>query len=293
MPLLPNEPRLIDKTLQQALTDQFLMPAVGELMALLVGLREELNTELRQLRPVKQGKPYPLGQCLEISQAVSKRLQQLDHMALKPDAAQGLLALRSFISHGGSVRQVWGDLRGEYFQNALMVGGLYVDVANDTVDPSKPPVEILPFAESQLTPISGFDHFSRVAACYWQARLYPNHLVPALAPYFPLVSVTTDGLVQFQSACNYMIALTETASFYPSETVLERGAMDSNLFNLMSDHLAAFANLLAADPIVGKIAASAMCVSYRDQGVTASEQQRDNAVRTVLQLNAQLARFRV
>lgn len=293
MPLLPNEPRLVDKTVQQALTNQFLMPSVCELTALFLGLRQALDTELSQVNVMKQGKAYPIGQCLEISQAVSQRLPYLDPSTLKPDAAHGLLALRSFIRHGGEVRQVWGDLRGEYFQNALMVGGLYVDVANDTVDPRKPPVEVLPFAEARLTPIRDYHHFSRVAMSYWQARLYPNHLVPALAPYFPLVSITAYGLVQFQSACNYMIALTEEGSFYPSEAVLEGAAMDSNLFSFMHGRLAAFSNLLAAEPIAGQTAALAICDSYRDQGVAGSAQQRDNAVRTVLQLNAELARFRV
>ncbi|MEL7969110.1 hypothetical protein AAG587_22330 [Vreelandella neptunia] len=68
--------------------------------------------------------------------------------------------MTQFFRQGGLVRQVWGDLRGEYFQNALLVGGLYVDVANDIVDPRKPPGEILPFAEARLAPISDFHHFS-------------------------------------------------------------------------------------------------------------------------------------
>lgn len=160
MPLLPNEPGFIDEAFQHALTERHLIPVRHELGALFLNLRNALDPELRQARPVKQGKAYPLGQCLEISEALFKRLSHIDPATLEPDAALGLDALKTLVRQGGSVRQVWGDLRGEYFQNAMLVGTLYVDVANDTVDPHKPPVEILPFAEARLRPIGDFRHFS-------------------------------------------------------------------------------------------------------------------------------------
>ena len=55
-------------------------------------------------------------------------------------------AIREFIGKGGAFRSVWGVLREQYFQNAIQLGGLYVDVSNDTVVVTKPKVEILPIA---------------------------------------------------------------------------------------------------------------------------------------------------
>ncbi len=293
MPLLPNEPRVIDETVQQALTEQFLMPAIGELMVLFVDLRQSLDTKLSQLRPLKQDKPYPLGQCLEISEAIFQHLRNLNPCTLKPEAACGFNALRNFVRVGGSVRQVWGDLRGEYFQNALLLGTLYVDVANDTVNPYKHPVEILPFAEAKFAPINDFYHFSMVAARYWQACVYPNHLIPSLAPYFPLISLTADGFVQVQSASNYMIALTQAGAFYPSESVLKEALMAKNLFNFMHGRLAALSVTLAAEPKIGQTEALAMCACYREQREVEALKQRDRSVREVLHINAELARFRI
>ncbi|BBI49679.1 hypothetical protein HORIV_21000 [Vreelandella olivaria] len=123
MPLLPNEPRIADEAVQTGLTEQYLLPLIDELATLFVGLRHTLDVELRKVRPVKQGKPYPLGQCLEISQALLQRLSQLEPATLEPEAARGFQALTHFVRQGGLVRQVWGDLRGDYFQNALLVGG--------------------------------------------------------------------------------------------------------------------------------------------------------------------------
>jgi len=288
MPLLPNEPRIADEAVQTGLTEQYLLPFIDELATLLVGLRHALDVELRKARPVKQGKPYPLGQCLEISQALLQRLSRLDSAMLEPEAARGFQALTQFVRQGGLVRQVWGDLRGDYFQNALLVGGLYVDVANDTVDPRKPPVEILPFAEARLAPISDFHHFSRVAERYWQARLYPNHLVPELAPYFPLMSVSSEGFIQLQSASNYMIALTQAGAFHPAEAVLEGALMDAQLFGVLHGRLSALPIMLAAHPSVGQEAALTACKAYREQGVAENSQHRDKAVKAVLQVNAAL-----
>ncbi len=296
-PLLPNEPRIPDEQREQALTVRFLSPALAELESLFLALRGELDPALRQARPVKQGKPFPLGQCLEISQAVQRQLQQLDPATLDGDAAQGYRALAAFMQHGGSVRQVWGDLRGEYFQNAFLVGTLYVDVANDTVDPAKPSVEVLPFAASRLVPVADYRHFARVAARYWQARVYPNHLLPELAPFFPLITVTAAGFVQLQAASNYMIALTLAGAFRPAETVLAEAPMNASLFGLLRQRLAsqpcALPVALAAYPEAGRAAALAMCQTYREQEIMEDTQRRDTAVKAVLRVNGELARFRV
>lgn len=154
-PLLPNEPCLQLPTAERTLTERHLLPVLAELQAGFLAVRRQLDPELERLQPVKLGKPYPLGQCLEIAEAVQKRLRTVEVASLPVDAALGLRALRAFLRAGGSFRQVWGDLRGQYFQNAFQLGSLYIDVANDTVTPTKPQVEILPFEQAQFIPMRG------------------------------------------------------------------------------------------------------------------------------------------
>lgn len=293
MPLLPNEPIIDDDAAQRSLTEQFLMPVLCEVATLFLALRQSLDTELCQARPFKQGKPYPLGQCLEISEALFKRLPLIEPAMLKPDAARGWHALRSFTQQGGLVRQVWGDLRGEYFQNAFIIGVLYVDVANDTVDPGKHPVEILPFEQAKLSSIRDFGHFSMVAARYWQARIYPNHLIPSLAPYFPLISVTTSGFVQLQSASNYMIALAEESDFQSSETVLKTTLMNASLFHLLRNNLSPNGFSLPHSPTQGQNLAVTSCVNARQEQWKTSPQTRNRAVANVVKLNQALSRLTI
>jgi len=229
-PLLPNEPRIRFPDAQAALTARYLQPVLPELEACLLAVRRQLDPELEHLQPLKLGKPYPLGQCLEIAEAVQKRLRTVVKEKLPPDAAIGLCALRAFRRAGGDFRQVWGDLRGQYFQNAFQVGTLYVDVANDTVTPTKPKVEVLPFHEAQFVPIRDFEHFRQIARRYWGDEVYPNHVLPELAPHCPLIHVSQSGCITLHDATQYMLAMTRTQGFAPSEAVLRESPMPQALF---------------------------------------------------------------
>ncbi|MCW2247397.1 hypothetical protein M2352_003031 [Azospirillum fermentarium] len=189
---------------QEELTRRFLLPALGEIERSLYALRADIDAELAPRLPPIMGGGYPRGRCLEITMAALARLQR----RLRAPGDAGELALHNFVLHGGSVRLVWGVLRERYFQNAFQAGGLYLDVSNDTVVPTKPKVEILPIAESGLENVRDLDHFRTTAEGYWGAAVYANTLVPSLAPLLPLITVS-PGLLEpgLQSACNYMIGL--------------------------------------------------------------------------------------
>lgn len=284
-PLLPNEPRVLDKEAEQALTERFLLPALPALEALFRLLRGQIDPALRQTGPGKAGKPYPLGWCLEISQAVQNALQRLQPVSLPPLAAQGYAALAAFLANGGRFRQVWGDLRGEYFQNAFLAGTLYIDASNDTVVPTKPPVEILPLEQARFVPIEDFEHFGRVAARYWGAQAFPNHVLPSLAPYFPLLTVTAEGAVCLQSATNYMIALTCTAGFQPSEQVLAARPMDRDLAGRLAQCLANLPIEVVQEPARGRALALDACRELRACGASTSDDRRTKACLAMLEVN--------
>jgi len=266
--LLPNEPKATGDKVQAALTARHLLPVVAELEACLLHLRAELDPVLEQRLPDKLGKAYPMGQCLEISVAMQERLGTVDEAGMSPAAASGLRALRAFQRAGGSVRRVWGDLRGEYFQNAFQIGTLYVDVSNDTVTPTKPKVEILPFEQSQLVAVADFRHFSRLAARYWNETAYPNHVLPALAPYCPLIHVTADGRIVLRELSDYMILLTRSRAFAPSEAVLRDAPMPQALFDRVRAALQGSGQALPDSPEAGRKQALAQCQRARQAHTT-------------------------
>ena len=264
-PLLPNEPRVRDWDTQAALTDRHLLPFLAEIELFLLSLRIQVDRDLQLRQPLKHGKPYPLGQCLEISRAALQGMRSISPAKLSPAARRGQAALLAFLEAGGSLRQVWGDLRGEFFQNAFQVGTLYVDVSNDTVTATKPKVEILPFPDADFRPVEDFAHFARLAGRYWHETSYPNHVLPELAPWFPLIHVDQHGQVCLRDITDYMVSLTEAGRFRPSEEALRAPPMQEGLFKLIVGTLASSGQKLPASPGQGRARALEACRAMRDK----------------------------
>ncbi|MEC4723576.1 SapC family protein [Noviherbaspirillum sp. CPCC 100848] len=290
-PLLPHEPRIVNELVQQELTDRYLMPVVAELEIFLLAVRTEVDAILQPRQPTKLGKPYPLGQCLEITQAVQKRLHRIDASGFDGIAAKGYAALSAFLRAGGSLRQIWGDLRGQFFQNAFLIGTLYVDVSNDTVVPTKPKVEILPFGKSQLMPVENYCHFKRIAESYWKDQVFPNHVLPELAPYCPLVNVNSFGQVRLCDSSGYMVALTRATAFQASEEVLRDSTMPADVFAFIAESLQHTKLRLASNPEQGRIEALIQSRMYRTKRWHQSDQQQDRIVDSVHDANRCLAKL--
>lgn len=264
--MLEATPRVRDSERQQALTDRFLAPALPALEALLLQLRAELDPVLRLSRPTMGGRAFPVGQCRGITKSVQRRLENLDPGAFAGAAADGCAAVRDFLANGGVLRDAWGDLRGRHFQNAFIMGALYVDVSNDTVVVTKPKVEILPFAEAGFTPIADYGHYARIAGRYWGHRILPNHLLPTLAPYLPLIQVSATGRLSLGSSMSYMLGLTLSGGFAPSERALAAPALPAATFSVLSAALRGGSTGVAASAEEGRAAAIACCQAYRAEG---------------------------
>lgn len=130
---------------------------------------------------------YPLGFCGAI------RDQVLDRLIADP-------AFRRLIGPGVVLKKIFVLLKGIYFQNALQLGNLYVDVANDTVFIDKPKIEWLRIED---TPYENADSWSTVAAVgshYYEVELYPNLLFPLAFPSSPFFAIRTSGRIDLFQA---------------------------------------------------------------------------------------------
>lgn len=275
--ILPPDPR------QDELTRRFLVPALGAIEQSLYALRADIDAELAPRLPVIMGGPYPRGRCLEISTAMIGRLQK----RLPAPVNAGEQALHDFVLHGGSMRLVWGVLRGRYFQNAIQAGALYLDVSNDTVVPTKPKVEILPIAESGLENVRNLAHFHTTAQSYWNAAVYANTLVPSLAPLLPMIIASPGRLLPgLQSACSYMIELMCGDGFRQAEDWVAAAPAPP------PDVAAAVLSTVPADllPMTGngRAEAVAACRHARACGCHRDDGWRDVRVREYLRIAARM-----
>lgn len=213
----------------------------------------------------------------------------LAEVPLTDDEATGLAAFTAFRQEGGLLRLVWGDLRGEYFQNAFQMGTLYLDVSNDTVNPAKPKVEILPFEQARLAAVADFRHFARLAARYWKHRVYPNHILPALAPYCPLIHLAPDGTLSLKDCSEYMVGMARARQYAPSEAVLSDPPMPAWLFEYLAQALGSGPFSLPVSADEGRAMALRACGTYREEGWHAVPRHAAQLATVVHDANRRLA----
>jgi hypothetical protein len=244
--------------LQVALTRRFLLPVLPALEGAFLAARAATDQAMALDASSRRGNRYPYGYCLEITTDVVQNLRA----RMASGRSAGARAVLAFLDNGGAVRMVWGALRGRYFQNAIQLGSLYVDVANDTVDVLKPKVEIMPMQDSGFVLIRDAAHFAEIAEPYWSIRIYANTALPSLAPLFPMVSVHGSGEIRLESRTDYMMQLFGSDGFQRSERWLTEGAL---LPQALSRALRAACpeDLLAANPHTGREAAIKACRRLR------------------------------
>jgi hypothetical protein len=134
---------------------------------------------------------YPLGFCGAIRDQVAERL-----------AADPLF--REMIGPGVVLKKVFILLKGVYFQNALQLGNLYVDVANDTVFIDKPKVEWLRIEEVNYQNAEDWRAVAEVGRKYYEVELYPNFLFPLAFPSAPYFAIRASGRIDFFQAQNIL-----------------------------------------------------------------------------------------
>lgn len=251
---------------------------INAIIADLAKLRLMVDLELMVKYPYLGSKIYPLGRCREIRDAVFERLAEKLPSATEP----GLVLIRERLAQGLVLRKIWGALRGVYFQNAMAMGDWYLDVSNDTVNPNKPRIEVMPLAASGFAEITSFEQFVSVAEQYWQVTVYRNDICPALAPYLPLLFIAKCGTSWLGDATDQMLQVATGSQFKASEQVL------SNLPAAPHEAQVGWRHALTAidhhEFLHQAGDAIGFCQRYREQGWHLNPQLRDHAVMAFLKL---------
>ncbi|GGZ03118.1 hypothetical protein ACFFTM_21340 [Pseudoduganella plicata] len=275
--LLPHEPRVPDPARQQMLTERFLLPELASLRALFLQLRASVDAELTQRYPVHLGQPYPAGRCLEISTALQAALAALDFATLPPAPADGYRALVRFLQGGGNARVVWGAQHGQALRHVLLFGTLCIDGAQDSADAALPPVALTPFSRIGLTPVHDHRQYALLAGRAGQAHVFPNHVLPELAPYAPLLVMVPGGSVQLAADTPYMLALARRSGFTSSAGALTLPGMPDHLFRVAAQTLMAAGFEVAENASEGRTAGLERCRQYRDARPRTADAQQEAA----------------
>lgn len=178
---------------QAGVTRTRLLPAIDAIMALLAGHRAAVDRAMEARRAsLPPGAPpaigesslatYPVGFCRQI------RDQVWDRAIVDP-------AFQALIGRDVIIKKVFILLKDRYFQNAVQLGNLYVDVANDTVWIDKPKLEWQPIADVAYENVDSWPVFAAVARRYLHVELYPNLLFPFAFPAAPFFAIRPGGRI--------------------------------------------------------------------------------------------------
>lgn len=156
--------------------EEKLIARSGELFDRFMELRKQADRDLRHIPH------YPWGAC----EIITKRVRVL---------AQDQPWMKEWTDEGLNLRRIYGILKDLYFQNALQLGPLYIDPANDTVDVHKTSVEVLPIREVPWVNLGDPAEYRRVGQRYLNLTLYPNLCLPVLFPFMPYIAINPEGHV--------------------------------------------------------------------------------------------------
>ncbi len=242
-------------------------------------LRCLVDLELIPRHSMFKGKPYPLGRCKEIRDAVFNLLQQ--ELSTAPTRL-GIALLQERLLKGATLAKVWGSLRDEYFQNAMVLDGWYIDVSNDTVNANKPRVEVIPLAESGFSSISSFEQFIKIAKRYWNVDVYRNTVCPKLAPFMPLVYVNQEGESWMGEGNDDMLALAMKTKFKAVDQVW--GQLNELPVAFYQKWMTALESSRHIDLLSGSGDVLDYCCQYREQGYHDNQAFRDQVVMSYVKL---------
>lgn len=173
---------------QKLLTELIVAPKLAELLQLAREHRHEADNKLREelragisIPGAPAHEEYPIGHCGPICDEVFRRLTS------EP-------LIQSLIASGVIWRRVYFIQDDSMFQNAIQCGNAILDVANDSVNPFKKPVEWYPLDGGfHWQNLDNYMQTAAVAERYYGVTLFPNRWFPLLAPLAPMIELKPDG----------------------------------------------------------------------------------------------------
>lgn len=175
---------------QKVLTREYILPHIDRFISDIEKLRKGFDYQFllnsqkgggKHVHGIKSIEKYPLGYCEDIRNGLFSFLEQ--HPFIINVRKQGV-----------KFKKVYAVLNNSYFQNGMQLGDLWIDVANDTVNPEEERIYFKPVDVLKYQNLSDYDSYCTVIEKYLNIRVFPNVLFPNIAPRFPIFAIDTEGV---------------------------------------------------------------------------------------------------
>lgn len=177
---------------QKELTERYLMPYQEEIRHHFLQLRLSYDRYLyKNYRKVFNEAAkinwfsYPVWACTLINRWVYNILMRWTYWS----AWKLKRLFRPFLKKWGFIKKGYWIQHWMYFENAMQAWDMFIDVSNDTVDKKKDKVVVCSMVDSWIRNIMTFEEESEINESYQAQNVYPNNIIPSLAPLFPKISI--------------------------------------------------------------------------------------------------------
>lgn len=130
-----------------------------------------------------QKQPFPKGYCFHITHIFDKYLnQKIGSQEL------WIKHLEAYLKKGGFFRKVWGIDKESYFQTALQIGPIILDISYNTVTLTKPKVDWqLLGPDCVFREVRDWEDYLTIKSSYHQTEIYSNTVFPTIQHDFPVI----------------------------------------------------------------------------------------------------------
>jgi hypothetical protein len=185
---------VVEDATQKSLTQAVVMPKIEQIMRDLSLMRDKFDHAFYQkhkheIKTRTQKKiygntdvlDYPIGFCQLIRDGLFDQFIQLE-------------VIKQLIQQGVICKKVYLILDDRYFQNAIQLGHLLIDVANDTANPTEARIYYKPLDDINYSNFNAYEKYFKIAEKYLNLKFYPNRLLPQISDIYPVFALSADGI---------------------------------------------------------------------------------------------------
>jgi hypothetical protein len=144
-------------------------------------------------RKSEQTNPFPKGYCFHITSIFEKYLR----LKVKTEEIW-IITFKDYLAKGGFFRKVWGVDKNQYFQTAMQIGPIILDVSYNTVNLIQAKVEWQVLGHNCIfREVKDLEDYLSIKSSYQGIDSYWNTVFPEIKEEYPIIHFDRNKKVYF------------------------------------------------------------------------------------------------
>jgi hypothetical protein len=154
---------------------------------------------------------YPIWHCWEIRDSILELLKQ-----------------NITFTNWLEFKKIYWSQNWQYFQNAIQIWDVILDVANDTVESNSEKIIISRISEKLIENISNYHDYCEIAEKYWWYKIIPNIYLDKVKYKYPFFFQRKDWVIYLPDFIDFINSKDEKNNFLLAKDFLENNKYKNN-----------------------------------------------------------------